>query len=156
MKCRPASWTVVYMLEEPQGARGQLDRRNYLKAAHVPRGERQPSTFRLDRTCRLCAKEPHTNAHILLECKANSDVVKLRQTLLIDDLQGSEPDLYRLWRSQLYEELFKKVMDRRDSIQMLVSLLATNIRTIYKGLPRCDPATSAPSDNHSYMFAVNR
>jgi len=144
------------MLQEPQGARDQLDRRNYLKAVHVPRREWQPSTFRLDRTCRLCAEEPHTNAHILLECKANSDVVKLRQTLLIDNLEGSEPDLYRLWCSQLYEVLFKNLMDRRDKIQMLVSLLATNIRTIYKGLPQCDPATSAPSDNYSYMFAVKR
>jgi len=142
------------MLQEPQGARDQLDRRNYLKAVHLPRRMRQPSTFRLDRTCRLCAKEPHTNAHILLECQANSDVVKLRQTLLINGLEGSEPDLYRLLSSQLYEELFKKLMDRRDSIQLLVSLLAKDVRTIYEGLPQCDPATSAPSDNYSYMFAV--
>jgi hypothetical protein len=156
LKDDPASWTVVYMLQKPQGALDQLDPKNYLKAARDPRRKQRPFNFRSDRTCRLCAKESHTNIHILLECKANSDVVKLRQTILIDGLEGYEPDLYHLWCSQLYEKLFKEMMGRRDSIKMRVSLLAQTIRTIYKGLPPCGPASSAPSDNSSDIFAVRR
>ncbi len=149
------SWTVVYLLQESQGARDQLDRTNYLKAAPDPRGAQQPFTFLSERTCRLCAKGPHTNIHILLECKANSVVVKQRQHFLIDGLEKNEPDLYRLWCSQLYEELFKEMMDRRDSIQILVSFLALDILRLYKYLPQCDPA-SPPPDNPSWMLVVGR
>lgn len=102
-----------------------------------------------DRICRMCKQNLHTDVHILLECTAHPTVVELRRTRLINGFaDDDDPELYSMWHRQSFDELFNKIMARRDAIhRMSISLLVMDIEEIYDALPPCSELVLADREN---------
>lgn len=138
-------WEVVHLLHASVGG-------NYF--VPLPNDEVMRPIRQHDEICRLCKAQPHTDAHILLECTEHPRVVELRQTHLIDGLARNNPKLYSMWCRQSFVELFKEIMARRDAIHMSISLLVIDIKEIYQGLPRCSEFVVADGENSASILFV--